>query len=444
MTELPIIDSPHLHMVASAWQDPAHWHAFDSAERQFVYLTDGSQIYEWDGDVALLAKDPQEFAETLGIPYRPHIDDEPLTSPQTRSLSLAISQTCNLACTYCYAQEGSFGGSAKAMSREVAYRAVDYLLSQAVEGDRVHLSFLGGEPMVARKMLRETVEYAESQGRLLGVRVGFSITTNGTLLTPSDAEFLAQHRFAVTVSLDGVGETHDLLRLYKSSEGTFETILRNILPLLRQQAEMQVSARVTVTPRNLCLPETLTELIALGFHSVGFSPMLSSPSGHDEMDSASLHRMLEQMIACGRLFEEQVQCGNRFPFSNMANAMMELHRGTHRPYPCGAGAGYLGVSADGELAACHRFVNDDKGAMGDLRHGIDRTKQNRWLSERHVHRQEPCQSCWARYLCGGGCHHEVLKRGRPACNYIRGWLHYCLEAYVRLQECSPLYFQGTR
>jgi hypothetical protein len=40
----------------------------------------------------------------------------------------------------------------------------------------------------------------------------------------------------------------------------------------------------------------------------------------------------------------------------------------------------------------------------------------------------------ARYLCGGGCHHEVIARGRPACDYIRGWLHYCLQAYVRLSS----------
>jgi len=54
------------------------------------------------------------------------------------------------------------------------------------------------------------------------------------------------------------------------------------------------------------------------------------------------------------------------------------------------------------------------------------------LRDRHVHRQDPCHRCWARYLCGGGCHHEVIARGRPACDYIRGWLHYCLGAYLRL------------
>ena len=90
------------------------------------------------------------------------------------------------------------------------------------------------------------------------------------------------------------------------------------------------------------------------------------------------------------------------------------------------------IGSDGDLAACHRFVGDEAGAMGSLQDGLDRARQATWLGERHVHRQEPCRSCWARYLCGGGCHHEVIRRGRPACDYIRGWLHYCLEAYLRL------------
>ena len=78
--------------------------------------------------------------------------------------------------------------------------------------------------------------------------------------------------------------------------------------------------------------------------------------------------------------------------------------------------------------------------MGDLAHGINHGQRNRWLADRHVHFQSPCRECWARYLCGGGCHHEVLRRGRPACDYIRGWLEYCLEAYVRLLEKRPEYF----
>jgi uncharacterized protein len=208
--------------------------------------------------------------------------------------------------------------------------------------------------------------------------------------------------------------------------------MRRAAPLLRLQRKMQVSARVTVTPMNLSLRQTLDAFVGAGFHSVGFSPMLSSPGGQGELQSDDLELMLGEMIDCGREYERRSRLGERYPFANMVNAMREIHRGTHRPYPCGAGAGYLGVSADGELSACHRFVGDEDGAMGSLADGVDRTRQARWLAERHVHRQEPCRSCWARYLCGGGCHHEVLRRGRPACDYIRGWLHYCLEAYLRL------------
>ena len=124
----------------------------------------------------------------------------------------------------------------------------------------------------------------------------------------------------------------------------------------------------------------------------------------------------------------------------MIQAMEQIHRGTHRPYPCGAGASYLSVSAEGELSACHRFVGDDQGAMGSVHTGVDAALQREWLSERHVDKQEPCRGCWARYLCGGGCHHEVLSSGRHACNFIRGWLEYCLRAYVELAEVRPDYF----
>jgi uncharacterized protein len=79
-------------------------------------------------------------------------------------------------------------------------------------------------------------------------------------------------------------------------------------------------------------------------------------------------------------------------------------------------------------------VGDAAGAMGTLTDGVDLKRQTEWLTQRHVHTQEPCRGCWARYLCGGGCHHEVIQRGRPACDYIRGWLQYCIEAYLRLSH----------
>jgi uncharacterized protein len=423
-------------------------HLFETQLGPHLFLVNGSQVYGLGADelrhLRHLEDEAPDRMETelkkFGLHSSAFIDDTPITSPPIRALSLAVAQVCNLGCTYCYAQQGDFGGASKQMPATIALAAVDRLFADATPTERVNLAFLGGEPLVARDVIRAATERAARLSEVRRIPVGFSITTNGTLITPDDADFFEQHGFAVSVSLDGVGETHDGQRPFKSGRGSYARILANIEPLLKRQNRMQVSARVTVTPRNLELPRTLGELVALGFHSVGFSPMLSAPSGRDEMNGASLAIMLEQMIACGREFEDRMDAGERFPFANMVNAMKELHRGTHRPYPCGAGAGYLGVSADGELSACHRFVNDVAGQIGDLATGVDSARQNRWLGDRHVHRQEPCQACWARYLCGGGCHHEVIHRGRPACEYIRGWLHYCLQAYVRLLQRRPDYF----
>jgi len=205
---------------------------------------------------------------------------------------------------------------------------------------------------------------------------------------------------------------------------------------------MQVSVRATVVPGSYRLREALESFLAMGFHSVGFSPVLRSPTGRDEFGGVELADLLEAMVDCGLEFERRLLRGERYAFANVWNALREIHRGTHRPYPCGAGAGYLGVSAEGDLAACHRFVGDDEGRMGHIVEGIDHQAQNRWLRERHVHTQAPCGSCWARYLCSGGCHHEVLARGRMACDYIRGWLHYCLQAYARISRLRPDWFGG--
>lgn len=407
-----------------------------------VFVTDGSRLFDADADLfgrleaAMASGGVAEALARAGLDGGPFIDGTPLPPQPIHALSLAVAQKCNLGCTYCYAEGGAFGGAAKNMPWETAKEAVELLVSGAAPDARLNLAFLGGEPLVNRPVIRAATRHATELARERGLEISFSITTNGTLVTEEDADFFEEHGFAVTVSLDGPREAHDALRPYKSGRGSFDRIWPNVEVLLASQRQMQVTARVTVTPRNLDLPRTLDDFIEAGFHSVGFSPLLASPTGRGEMGRDDLEAMLDGMIACGRAFERHTLAGRRYPFANMLNAIKEIRRGTHRPYPCGAGAGYLGVSADGELAACHRFVGDEEGGMGSLTLGVDRTRQAGWLAERHVDRQEPCRSCWARYLCGGGCHHEVIARGRTACDYVRGWLHYCLEAYLRLESAA--------
>jgi len=415
----------------------------------YLFLTNGSRVYEIDDAVFHRLSDSMNVGDEAAVSEQ--IDALNLSAPAyiksqapekfpVRALSLAVAQRCNLDCTYCYAQGGDFGVPSRNMSEDKAFAAVDQLIAGTAEGEHANLSFLGGEPLVNRKLISRVTRYAKKKAQEKNITIGFSITTNGTLINEKDGEFFEKNGFAVTISLDGLGEVHDRQRPFKNGKGSFYRIIARVKPLLAMQQKMQVSARVTVTPANLNLKDSLDGLLAMGFHSVGFSPMLSAPNDREKMQREDLQKMLRSMQECGMAFIDHQIRGERYAFHNMVSALQEIHKGTHRPYPCGAGAGYFGVGADGELYACHRFVEDDNSLMGNVETGVDAQAQKEWLAERYVDKQSPCNGCWARYLCGGSCHYEVIHRERESCDFIRGWLDFCLRAYVILLDKVPDYF----
>lgn len=435
----PSPDYPSAPRVANA-------HLFRAGRRHMLLSVARGQVYELDDLLAHTLDRTMDYGDSdrvaqflaaAGIFDSPSVEQPPASVP-VRALSLAVAQKCNLGCTYCYARQGDFGGGESSMPTELALAAVDRLLEGAPPGEKVSLAYMGGEPLAGRAVLRATTEYAARKAAAAGVGINFALTTNATLLDEDDAEFFERYRFSVTVSIDGVGDTHDRLRPFKSGRGSYERVVERVgLLLSRVPRFSQVTARVTVTPSNLRLRETLGELLRLGFDGVLFSPMLSSPTGSGRMGASELDALLAQLIECGDVFERRLKEGVVYPFLNVINTLRRIHEQSHDAYPCGAGGGYLGVSAKGGLYACHRFVDDDLGAMGSVADGVDVEKRRRWLSERNVHAQEPCRTCWARHMCGGGCHYEALHRGRPACDYIRGWMHYCLGLYASLLKDDP-------
>lgn len=446
--------APALHDASQ----PSQGHAFETEAGHHLMVVDRSRIYDVPATLsAALAQAALQggaeaerallAAEGLLLD-EPAIDDGPLTAPLVTALALSIAQHCNLGCGYCYADGGGFGQGSEGqapMDWAVARQAIDGLIGGLAPGATARIAFMGGEPLLARALLRRATEHASAECARRGLRLQLAITTNATVLDEEDAAFFAAHGFAVTVSLDGEAEVHDALRPTRGGSGSHARILSRLPALLARQgqaplagrAPMQASARITVTPRHRHLRASVEHLMALGFRSVGVSPSLSARDPALQIADDGFGALLAQMIECADAYEAHLLAGRDYPFANMLDAMRELHRGTHRPYPCGAGAGYLGVAADGELNACHRFVGDPRARFGDVSSGVDDAARQRWLAERHVHRQSPCSGCWARYLCGGGCHHEVLNRGRVACDFIRGWLDHCLKVYVRLSSQRP-------
>jgi uncharacterized protein len=422
----------------------AAYRIIDSRAGRQLFIADGSRLYGLPPEEALDDQALERIVADLTSAAPAHIGADPLAPPALQTLSLNVAQACNMSCGYCYADEGAFRGRARLMSSATARAAVDRLIAESLPGADLVVGFMGGEPFLARELIHETVHYAEQAVRTAGRRVRFSLTTNATLLEADDARLMSEHPFQVAFSVDGPKALNDRLRTLRVQGSAYDALLRSLALMQRFGRPSHLSARITVTPQTRDLPGTLEHVLGLGFDSAGFAAVLVAPDPALAFAAADFDALLAGMIACGERARSALLQRRRYPFSNFETALQEIGRGTHRPYPCGAGAAYLSVNADGEMFACHRLVDDPAFHFGDVASGSDRARRAEHLAARHVDRQEPCRSCWARYLCGGGCYHEVERRGRVACDYIRGWLEFCLGAYAELAQAAPGYFSSPQ
>ncbi|MDR1643962.1 MAG: 4Fe-4S cluster-binding domain-containing protein, partial [Clostridiales bacterium] len=61
-------------------------------------------------------------------------------------LTLNVSNMCNMACRYCYAEGGTYHSPKRLMSKETARLAVDFFMRQ--RGKITDIKFFGGEPLL--------------------------------------------------------------------------------------------------------------------------------------------------------------------------------------------------------------------------------------------------------------------------------------------------------
>nr|WP_223216838.1 anaerobic sulfatase maturase [Paraburkholderia phenoliruptrix] len=104
---------------------------------------------------------------------------------------------------------------------------------EAQNGDEVIFSWQGGEPtMLGLEFFRDIVAPQEKY-KPAGRRIENDLQTNGTLLTDEWCEFLKEHGFLVGISIDGPRELHDIYRLDRKAQPTFDQVMRGVA-LLRK------------------------------------------------------------------------------------------------------------------------------------------------------------------------------------------------------------------
>ncbi|MDQ1506200.1 MAG: uncharacterized protein QOD57_3927, partial [Actinomycetota bacterium] len=179
-------------------------------------------------------------------------------APAVTRLNIGNTYHCNMGCTYCYnelALKDRRGSEVpEGMGVETARAAIDALLAQAGEAKRLSLVFVGGEPLLEKHVLFQTVAYAQRRARTQAKSVDIAVYTNGTLMNERVIEWANETGVSLVVSLDGPPLVHDRRRVYLNGRPTSRIILKYIRLLMERANQTVTRGRAVACERGLLVP----------------------------------------------------------------------------------------------------------------------------------------------------------------------------------------------
>lgn len=360
-----------------------------------------ADIKEVIEEVKQLKEDGQLFTEDI---YQPFVEKFKETRQTVvKALCLHIAHDCNLACKYCFAEEGEYHGRRALMSFEVGKKALDFLVANS--GNRVNLEvdFFGGEPLMNWDVVKQLVEYGRSLEEPNHKKFRFTLTTNGVLLNDEIMEYLNKEMSNVVLSLDGRKEVNDNMRPFRTGQGSYDLIVPKFQKLADSRNQMNYYVRGTFTRDNLDFSEDVKHFADLGFKQMSIEPVVGPEEDPYSIREQDLPQIMEEYDKLALEYIKREKEGNGFNFFHF---MIDLNQGPcvyKRLSGCGSGTEYLAVTPWGDFYPCHQFVGNEDFLMGNVDEGIVRNDLIDTFSNCNVYSKEKCKNCFARFYCSGGC-----------------------------------------
>lgn len=353
------------------------------------------------GELHGLIKKGQLFSPEQDVPS---VFDAP---PVVKSLCLHMAHDCNLRCEYCFAGTGDFGRSRGLMSKEVAEKAVDFLIENSRGRIHAEIDFFGGEPLLNMEVVRGTVKYIRRREEETGKVFRLTLTTNAVLLDDDTISFLNDEGISLVLSVDGRREVHDRMRPFADGSGSYDATMVNVRRVVQLRQGKNYYVRGTFTANNLDFAADVLDLADSGITQLSVEPVVAKDAAY-ALKEEHLAILFEQYDLLAAAYVQRRLSGKGFDFFHFN---VDLNQGpclAKRLSGCGAGHEYFAVTPTGELFPCHQFVGRDDFLMGTVFAGIQKKTMSREFRGCHVLKKNECRTCWARFLCSGGCHANAV------------------------------------
>ena len=313
-----------------------------------------------------------------------------------KSLTLNVTQICNLKCTYCAAGgDGTYGDPVTRIQVEKTLPQLKFFLEKLPNGSPFNLSFVGGEPFLYPEGMKAIYDYVESESASRGISCKYMVTTNGTLITDAVVEMLKTMKIHVTVSLDGDAEINDTVRPGKDGKSSTAQTLNGIKKLVSIRsclASIGISGVYSSQNLNVKKSYLFFKTLKADWYEFNFSYTEKSTAAQTEY-LAQMKEIAEMAWAFGGEVElRKIKAFNAYFDTLDSQQRIENF--------CGAGKSYLMIDAKNQLYTCPWVVGEKAEVVGT---GSSLNMANLEKYQKPLIELNNCQTCWARFMCGGGC-----------------------------------------
>lgn len=335
--------------------------------------------------------------------YKDFVMDFKKRKTVVKALCLHIAHDCNLACKYCFAEEGEYHGRRALMSFEVGKKALDFLIANSGNRHNLEVDFFGGEPLMNWQVVKDLVAYGREQEKIHDKHFRFTITTNGVLLNDEVQEFVNKEMDNVVLSLDGRKDVNDRMRPFRNGKGSYDLIVPKFQKLAKSRNQERYYVRGTFTRDNLDFSNDILHFADLGFKQMSIEPVVGDESDPYAIREEDIPMINEEYDKLAKIMIEREKEGKGFNFFHF---MIDLDGGpcvAKRLSGCGSGTEYLAVTPWGDLYPCHQFVGQEEFLMGNVDEGIVRPEIADDFRSCNVYSKDKCRDCFAKFYCSGGC-----------------------------------------
>ncbi|MBO7422438.1 MAG: radical SAM protein [Oscillospiraceae bacterium] len=315
--------------------------------------------------------------------------------PFLRNLFLELTLQCNERCFHC---GSSCTGEKQEQLSVEEYKIILDQVKEDFDISHVFLCITGGEPLL-RKDFFEILGYANQLGYHWGM------TTNGTLITRDIAHKLAESGMrTVSVSIDGLQETHDRLR---GLPGGYERAMQGIRNLIDEGAFQTIQVTTVVNHQNISELDELFEIMD-GIDIDSWRVINLEPIGR-ALQYPEMMCTKEDYIRLFDFIREKRTAGYPVEYGCSHFLGLEYEREIRNWYWfCGAGLTTASIMANGDIGACLDIERRPETIQGNIRKDrFSDVWKNRFKIFRKdlTENSEYCKDCDYRSFCRGDAHH---------------------------------------